>query len=59
MESVGESEIIVEMIGNYVMEGLKGVDDVVYVWFVFVYKNFWEVKDFEVFLDELNDFELS
>lgn len=55
LESSGESEITAEMIGNHVMEGLKGVDDVAYVRFASVYKNFREAKDFEALLDELSD----
>lgn len=55
LESAGESEITAETIGNHVMEGLKEVDDVAYVRFASVYKNFREAKDFEALLDELND----
>ena len=35
------------------MEGLKGLDDVAYVRFASVYKNFREAKDFEEMLGEL------
>ena len=35
------------------MEGLKGLDDVAYVRFASVYKNFREAKDFEDILGEL------
>ncbi|MEM9634730.1 transcriptional regulator NrdR [Roseibium sp. SCP14] len=55
LESSGESEITAETIGNHVMEGLKGIDDVAYVRFASVYKNFREAKDFEALLDELSD----
>ncbi|MEP3049470.1 MAG: transcriptional regulator NrdR [Roseibium sp.] len=54
LESQGESEITAEIIGNHVMEGLKAIDDVAYVRFASVYKNFREAKDFEALLDELN-----
>ena len=54
LESSGESEITAENIGNHVMEGLKAIDDVAYVRFASVYKNFREAKDFEALLDELN-----
>jgi len=57
LESSGESEITAETIGNHVMEGLKGIDDVAYVRFASVYKNFREAKDFEALLDELSDSE--
>jgi transcriptional repressor NrdR len=35
------------------MEALKGLDDVAYVRFASVYKNFREAKDFEALLGEL------
>ena len=35
------------------MEGLRGRDDVAYVRFASVYKNFREAKDFEELLGEL------
>ena len=35
------------------MEGLKGLDDVAYVRFASVYRNFREAKDFEDLLGEL------
>lgn len=53
LESGGESEISAETIGRYVMEALKNADDVAYVRFASVYKNFREAKDFETLLDEL------
>ncbi len=53
LESLGESEIKSEQIGALVMEGLKGLDDVAYVRFASVYKNFREAKDFEEIIDEL------
>ena len=36
-----------------VMEGLRALDDVAYVRFASVYRNFREAKDFEDFLGEL------
>ncbi|EFO30363.1 transcriptional regulator NrdR [Roseibium sp. TrichSKD4] len=54
LESSGESDVTAETIGNHVMEGLKGIDDVAYVRFASVYKNFREAKDFEALLDELS-----
>jgi transcriptional repressor NrdR len=35
------------------MEGLRALDDVAYVRFASVYRNFREAKDFEEFLGEL------
>src|ERR1700674_3895173 len=53
LESLGESEIPSATIGELVMEGLKQLDDVAYVRFASVYRNFREAKDFESVLDEL------
>ncbi|MCJ2040254.1 transcriptional regulator NrdR [Methylobacterium sp. E-041] len=53
LESGGEAEITSEAIGELVMEGLKGLDDVAYVRFASVYKNFREAKDFEDLLGTL------
>jgi len=38
-----------------VMAGLKGLDDVAYVRFASVYKNFREARDFEALLGTLGD----
>ena len=54
LESIGESDIPSDMVGKLVMEGLRGIDDVAYVRFASVYKNFREAKDFEEFLGELS-----
>jgi transcriptional repressor NrdR len=53
LESLGESEIKSEQIGQLVMEGLRNLDDVAYVRFASVYRNFREAKDFEEIIDEL------
>ena len=53
LESLGEPEITSEQIGQSIMEGLKGLDDVAYVRFASVYRNFREAKDFEQLLGEL------
>ncbi|MDD7908386.1 MULTISPECIES: transcriptional regulator NrdR [Pseudovibrio] len=57
LESSGESDVMAEDIGHLVMEGLKALDDIAYVRFASVYKNFREAKDFEALLDELSDAE--
>ncbi len=54
LESQGESEISSETIGETVMDTLRGVDDVAYVRFASVYRNFREAKDFESVLGELS-----
>jgi transcriptional repressor NrdR len=53
LESMGEAEIPSETVGELVMEGLKGLDDVAYVRFASVYKNFREAKDFGELIEEL------
>jgi transcriptional repressor NrdR len=54
LESQGESEISSEIVGEAVMEALRQLDDVAYVRFASVYRNFREAKDFEAVLDELS-----
>jgi transcriptional repressor NrdR len=54
LESLGESEVSSETIGEMVMEHLRGLDDVAYVRFASVYRNFREPKDFEDALAELS-----
>ncbi len=54
LESQGEAEISSEAIGEIVMEHLRELDDVAYVRFASVYRNFREAKDFRAALDELS-----
>src|SRR6202049_611053 len=54
LESGGEAEISAEAIGEIVMEHLRQLDDVAYVRFASVYRNFREAKDFETVLGELS-----
>ena len=54
LESSGETEIRVDTMGALVMEALATLDQVAYVRFASVYRNFREAKDFEEFItDEL------
>ncbi|MEM8985973.1 MAG: transcriptional regulator NrdR [Pseudomonadota bacterium] len=55
LESAGESEVPSKVIGEMVMEGLAGIDEVAYVRYASVYKNFREAKDFEQFVDHMAD----
>ena len=55
LESLGEAEVTSERIGEFVMEGLKGLDDVAFVRFASVYKNFSAADDFRSFLAELGE----
>jgi len=54
LESLGETDVSSEAIGEIVMEHLRGLDDVAYVRFASVYRNFREAKDFETLLGELS-----
>ena len=54
LESGGESEVSSEAIGEIVMEHLRELDDVAYVRFASVYRNFREAKDFKTVLGELD-----
>ena len=54
LESSGENEIASEDIGLLVMEALKGLDNVAYVRFASVYKNFRDTKDFQDVIGELD-----
>jgi transcriptional repressor NrdR len=53
LESLGENEVTTETIGETVMARLRDLDDVAYVRFASVYRNFREAKDFEQALAEL------
>jgi transcriptional repressor NrdR len=53
LESMSDGEVASEQVGELVMEGLKGLDDVAYVRFASVYKNFREARDFEEILGKL------
>ncbi len=55
LENSGDTEIKSALMGEYVMEALSHLDQVAYVRFASVYKNFKEVKDFEDFLGNLED----
>ncbi len=54
LETTGESEIPSSHVGELVMEALAGIDQVAYVRFASVYRNFREAKDFEEFVGQLS-----
>ena len=54
LEGMGENEIPTSTIGKFVMKDLANLDQVAYVRFASVYKNFKEAKDFEQFIGNLN-----
>ena len=55
LETLGESEVPSKVIGEIVMDQLADLDQVAYVRFASVYRNFHEVKDFEAFIGTLSD----
>ena len=54
LEGLGENEIPTSVIGKFIMKDLANLDQVAYVRFASVYKNFKEAKDFEQFIGNLN-----
>ena len=57
LEGLGENEIPTSTIGKFIMDGLSNLDQVAYVRFASVYRNFKEAKDFEQFIGNLNVYE--
>lgn len=55
LESSGESDISTNTIGEMVMEALNALDQVAYVRYASVYKNFREARDFEQFVEKMHD----
>ena len=53
LESLGETDIPSERVGEIVMETLARIDTVAYVRFASVYKNFQAADDFEDFVSQL------
>ena len=53
LESLGETDVPSDVIGQIVMETLARIDTVAYVRFASVYKNFQAADDFEEFVAEL------
>ena len=53
LETLGENEIPTKVIGEMVMESLSELDQVAFVRFASVYRNFREAKDFEAFVGKL------
>ena len=54
LEGLGENEIPTSTIGKFIMDGLSNLDQVAYVRFASVYKNFKEAKDFEQIIGNFN-----
>ena len=55
LESIGEPEVSSQFIGELIMDALASLDQVAYVRFASVYRNFREARDFEDFVGTLGD----
>ena len=55
LEAAGETDIPSRQIGELVMETLKAVDEVAYVRFASVYRDFRQARDFGAFLGEMEE----
>ena len=55
LEASGQSEFPSNRVGEMVMEMLAGLDQVAYVRFASVYRDFREARDFEEFVGRLGD----
>jgi transcriptional repressor NrdR len=53
LEAQGDADIPTGRIGELVMEGLKTLDQIAYVRFASVYRNFQEARDFHAIIGEL------
>ena len=55
LESRGDSDIPAEEVGKLALQALKTLDDVAYVRFASVYRNFRDAEDFQAFLGALDE----
>ena len=55
LESSGESELPTTLVGELIMDALASLDQVAYVRFASVYRNFREARDFEEFIEKLDE----
>ena len=56
LESNGDTDVQSNLIGELVMNALAEIDNVAYIRYASVYRNFREAKDFEKFVEkEIND----
>jgi transcriptional repressor NrdR len=54
LEVEADSEVTSRRIGDVVLDTLRDVDQVAYVRFASVYRNFREAKDFQAFLGQID-----
>jgi transcriptional repressor NrdR len=52
LESMGETELASSVVGEMVMKALKALDDVAYVRYASVYRDFRQTEDFAQFLSD-------
>jgi transcriptional repressor NrdR len=52
LESMGETEIASKVVGEAIMKGLKSLDEVAYIRYASVYRDFRETGDFAKFLGQ-------
>jgi transcriptional repressor NrdR len=55
IETLGDSEVTAEAIGEMMMEGLRQLDSVAYIRFASVYRDFTEARDFAEFAGTVGD----
>lgn len=55
LETLGENEISTRVVGEMIMDQLADLDQVAYVRFASVYRNFREAKDFGEFVGTLDE----
>jgi len=55
IESSGQTEVTSQQVGELVMDALSQLDQVAYIRYASVYRNFREASDFEDFVGGLND----
>jgi len=53
LRATGDREVTTELLGNFVMEELRDLDDVAYVRFASVYRSFQDVQAFREEIDQL------
>lgn len=55
VETLGESEVTTQSVGEMVMDGLRQLDSVAYIRFASVYRDFSEARDFEEFASSVRE----
>ena len=55
LRTMGEREVPSRLIGEFVMEELRGLDEVAYVRFASVYRSFQDVTEFQDEIKKLQD----